>query len=456
MSTSYSTRAGVGAEAAGSIGSAEMFQEVTVTGTPYNRGKTYGSRVPTLIEHSIATYASLFAYRRGMDWDACQEAALAYQTVLEAGASDVLEEMRGIADGSKRKLSEILALNVRTELLAGRSAGQLHAGWQEALFANSAAGVPQHPDDGGELLGASGGFGDANTDGFASVQLGGDFGECTTAAADNTATLGGTTILAQTWDWQGQQRKACVLLRIYASGQPDVLTLTEAGIVAKHGMNSEGLAVGLNMMRSKSDGKNVGMPVHVLLRMMLQARTFDEAKAIPRAHSAAASSCIVLAAKAGGGLSALEITPAGVAEVPAQNGHLAHTNNALDAGAAADEYEIDENNSTRERYQRALHLLKMDNGGGGKLRLDDFKAILRDHHGQPKCICRHPNKKLAAVDRSETVCGVIMDLGNLTMHIAPSLPCKCNFESVLMDFPMPTHGSVSVVVADSCSICVPM
>lgn len=444
------------AGAAGSFGIAEMFQEVTVTGTPFNRGKTYGSRVPKLIEHSIATYASLFAYRRGMDWNACQEAALEYQPVLEAGASEVLEEMRGIADGSQRKLGEILALNVRTELLAGRSAGHLHAGWQEALFANSAAGVPQHPDDDGELLGASGVFGDTNADGFAPVSLGCDFGECTTAAADNTATEGGTTILAQTWDWQGLQRKACVLLRIYASGQPDVLTLTEAGIVAKHGMNSEGLAVGLNMMRSKSDGQNVGMPVHVLLRMMLQARTFDEAKAIPRAHSAAASSCIVLAAKGGGGLSALEITPAGVAEVLAQNGHLAHTNNALDAGAAADECEIDEKNSTRERYQRALDLLRMNNGGGGKLHVEDFKAILRDHHGEPKCICRHPNKKLAAVDRSETVCGLIMDLGNLTIHVAPSLPCTCDFESIMMDFPMPKHGCTSVVIADSCSICVPM
>ena len=53
----------------------QMFPEVTVAGgSAYERGKTYGSRVPQLIERSIATYARLYAYRRGMDWAASQEA----------------------------------------------------------------------------------------------------------------------------------------------------------------------------------------------------------------------------------------------------------------------------------------------------------------------------------------------------------------------------------------------
>ena len=75
-----------------------------------------------------------------------------------------------------------------------------------------------------------------------------------------------------------------MLLRIYEPDQPEILTITEAGIVAKHGFNSEGVAVGLNMMHSKTDGQAVGMPIHVLLRMMLRAKTFDEARAIPSAH----------------------------------------------------------------------------------------------------------------------------------------------------------------------------
>lgn len=441
-----------------------MFEEVTLTGTPYARGKTYGQRVPGRINHSIATYARLFAYRRGMDWAACQEAALAFEPVLQAGASDVLEEMRGIADGSGKQLSEIMALNVRTELLAGKAPGDVHPKWQEALFANSAAGVPAHAEDGGELLGGAGGFsrerarangfGAADGGGFASAALA-DFGECTSAAADKSVTTMGATILAQTWDWQGDQRAACVVLRIYSPDHPEILTLTEAGMVAKHGINSEGLAVGLNMMHSKTDGQGVGMPVHVLLRKMLQARTFAEAKAIPRAHPAVASSCIVLAS-ARGELSALEITPAGVAEVPAKNGRLVHTNHALDAGAAADECDIKPSNTSRDRHQRASEMLQGGSGDKRKLHLDDFKAILRDHKGEPRCICRHPDRRIAAVDRSETVCGVIMDLGTMGLHIAPGLPCFCEYETMLIDFPLPNNSGSGAVIADSCSLCVPI
>ena len=47
-----------------------------------------------------------------------------------------------------------------------------------------------------------------------------DDGECTTAAATGAATAGGATLLAQTWDWQGDQRAACVLLRVRAPASP--------------------------------------------------------------------------------------------------------------------------------------------------------------------------------------------------------------------------------------------
>jgi isopenicillin-N N-acyltransferase-like protein len=434
-----------------------MFPEVTVAGgSPYSRGKTYGSRVPELIERSIATYARLFAYRRGMDWAASQEEALTYLQVLQEGASEVLEEMRGIADGSGRKLSEILALNVRTELLAGHTAGHVHPGWQEALFANSlsTSGVPQSsPDDSGELLGSSEfAQASATTRGEARAH---DFGECTTAAAQPAATTMGATILAQTWDWQGDQRAACVLLRIYESGQPDILTCTEAGMVAKHGLNSEGVAIGLNMMRSKTDGQHVGMPIHVLMRKMLKAKTFEEARAIPKAHRSAASSCIVVACR-DGNVAALEITPAGVAEVPAQNGRLVHTNHALHPDMTELACPIGASNSTRDRHQRASQLLMTGSGPDGKLHLDDFKAILSDHQGQPRCICRHPDKKVAAVDRTETVCALIFDLGVMGLHVAPHLPCSCQYETILLDFPTATsRGDVALVIADSCSLCVP-
>ena len=101
-------------------------------------------------------------------------------------------------------------------------------------------------------------------------------------------------------------------------------------------------------------------------------------------------------------------------------------------------------------------MLRMGSGPEGKLHLDDFKAILSDHKGQPRCICRHPDKRVAAVDRSETVCALIMDLGVMGLHVAPHLPCSCQYETVMVDFATTTEsGNVALVIADSCSLCVP-
>jgi len=393
-----------------------MFPELTISGAPLERGRAYGASVATLVAHSIASYARLFACRRGLDWATSQAEAMRFAPLLQEVAPDLLDEMRGIADGAGRALAEIVALNVRTELMAGVGTGVYHPDGPAALARNRAAGVPEHPAEAGEAPPAVRGPQPV------------DDGECTTAAAAGSATTAGGTILAQTWDWQGDQRAACVLLRVRAPGEPTLLTMTEAGMVAKVGLNSAGLAVSLNLLRSQSDGREVGMPVHVLLRKMLQARSFAEAGAVADLAPPSGSSCITLASAAGELLS-LEITPAGVAEVWGEQGLLAHTNHCVDAGAAAGECALDMASTSRERVGRAWELLR---AGRGELDVAAMQAILRDHGDDPRCICRHPNMALAPLDRGESVCGLVMDLGTGVMHVAPGVPCTVPFTAVAL------------------------
>ena len=383
-----------------------MFPLVTITGEPFERGQQYGAATAALIRHSIASYARLFAYRRGMDWEAVQQAALAYEPLLHDVAPDLLTEMRGIAVGASRTLAEIIALNVRTELLAGVGVGFHHPEAAAALARNRAAGVPQHQ----EQLPAT-------------PATGSDDGECTTAAASPPATANGRVWLAQTWDWQGDQRAACVLLRVSGPDTPTLLTLTEAGMVAKIGLNEAGIAVGLNLLRSRADGQQQGMPVHVLLRQMLQSTDTVTARRLVSQIPAAGSSCITLAG-ADGELVALELTPTGIAEIPAQEGLLAHANHCLDGGTAAGECPLEPTSTTRERYGRAWELL---HAAAGQIDQDVLQVILRDHDGAPRCICRHPDPRVAAVDRNESVCGVIIDLRGRTMHVAANIPCQAPF-----------------------------
>jgi len=389
-----------------------MFPELTVEGAPFERGRQYGAAVAPLVRHSIASYARLFATRRGLDWAASQAEARRYLPLLAEVAPDLLEEMRGIAAGAGRELAEIVALNVRTELMAGVGTGVHHPGKADALARNRAAGVPAHADEGPPPQAAPGV----------------DDGECTTAAASGASTAQGGTLLAQTWDWQGDQRAACVLLRVRAPGEPVLLTLTEAGMVAKIGLNSAGVAVSLNLLRSQDDGREVGMPVHVLLRKMLQARSFGEARAAANLAPAAGSSCISVAGS-GGELVSLEISPRGVAEVWAEAGLLAHANHCLDAGAAAGECALEPTATTRERHGRARELLE---GARGRVDVPFLQSILRDHDGEPRCICRHPDPRLPRVDRGESVCGVVIDLDERVMHVAPGVPCSVSFTPVAL------------------------
>ncbi len=385
-----------------------MFPQITITGEPFERGRQYGAATAAQVRHSIASYARLFAYRRGLDWEAAQGEALAYAPLLAEIAPDLLDEMRGIAAGAGRTLAEIIALNVRTELLAGVGVGVHHPEAAAALARNRAAGVPQHVEQPAT--------GDAT----------GDDGECTTAAAAPPATANGGVWLAQTWDWQGDQRAACVLLRIISPDQPPILTVTEAGMVAKIGLNGAGIAVGLNLLRSQADGQRQGMPVHILLRQMLQTTSVAAARQLAERIPASGSSCITLAG-AGGELMALEITPGGVAELPAREGLLAHANHCLDAGAAAGECALEPTSTSRERYGRAWELL---HAAAGQIDLAVLASILRDHEGAPRCICRHPDPRIAAVDRNESVCGVIIDLAAQTMHVAANVPCLAPFVPV--------------------------
>jgi isopenicillin-N N-acyltransferase-like protein len=387
-----------------------MFPIITVDGSPFERGHQYGAASAALIRHSIASYARLFAYRRGLDWAASCEEALTYRPILADVAPHLLEEMAGIAAGAGLALGDIVALNVRTELMAGVASGIYHPHHQAALARNRAAGVPQHPEEA-----AASGDGQPIDD-----------GECTTAVALPATTADGATLLAQTWDWSGDQREACVVLRIREPGKPTILTVTEAGIVAKIGMNSAGVAVSLNLLRSHADGKEPGMPVHILLRLMLEAESFAQAKALAGRLPAAGSSCVTVAGARGDALS-LELTPGAIGEVPSEEGLLAHANHCVDGAAMAGECPLDPISTSRERAGRAWDLLRE---ASGSITVATMQALLRDREGAPRCICRKPDMRLHPVDRGESVLGVVMELGRGVMHVAPGVPCEVEFEPI--------------------------
>jgi isopenicillin-N N-acyltransferase-like protein len=375
-----------------------MFPIITITGNAHERGWQYGVATAKLIRHSIGSYARLFAHRRGITWRAACRESLNYLPAIADHAPDLLNEMRGIADGANVGFEEILALNARTELLAGAGLFVQHPDHDHALAQNRVDGVAQPPD----------------------------IGECTTLAVTAPATQHTATYLAQTWDWSGDQRGACVVLRICQPNAPVVTTLTEAGIVGKIGMNRAGIAVSLNIMQSVNDGKEAGLPVHIMLRKVLSMTSMNEVSAFFAHVKPAASSCITIAHR-NGLIASYEITPSAVACFEPIEGILAHTNHCVLDPTRKVEKTLPQTSSSKPRLNQAQNLLNQN-----KYNINEqvLMHILRDESEGAMSICRKPDMRLHPCDRMESVLGVVMHLNKEVMHVADNVPSLAIFEAL--------------------------
>lgn len=351
-----------------------MFPIVDLQGSALERGRAHGERARSRVERSLANYASLFEFC-GMPWSEAQRRAAAYRDVIGNFDAALLEEIEGIARGAGRREEEILALNARTEILPP----------------SFLAGV--------------------------------DRGECTAIAVSAAASTSGGTLLAQNWDWVGTQREALVILRC----KDEYLTLTEAGMLAKIGLNRRGFGVCLNILRSKFDGARAGIPVHVLLRALLGRASVREAVAFASTLSFGGSSNI-LCADRGGEAASLEFSPQGLRVVRGDGATLCHTNHFLDPEAAGWQALLAENLSTLPRLECARrHAAARARHG-----IDDLKRLLRDESQGLLSICRKPDASLPEQARIESVASVIMELARGVMHVAPDVPSRAEYRPVAL------------------------
>ena len=372
-----------------------MFPTIEASGPAFERGRRHGARARARVERSIATYARLFAYC-GMDWRDAQARAAPYRDVVGAFDAALLEEIDGIAAGSGRLAGEIIALNARTEILPPDYPGEPAPQWQALAGRNRGAGVP-------------------------------DWGECTALAVPRASSSTGGTLLAQNWDWLGAQREALIVLRATEDDGTEVLTLTEAGMLAKIGLNSHGFGVCLNILRSTDDGAHPGVPVHVLLRALLRRRSVADAIAFAGKLAFGASSN-VHCADVSGDCAGLECSPRGLYVLRGEGATLCHTNHYLCADAQAHENQLAESLSTRPRLARAQQLV----AGSAAISPEDLQRVLRDESDGFLSICRRPDPSLAQELRLESVAGIVMELDKRVMHIAPDIPSNAAFSAVAL------------------------
>lgn len=79
----------------------------------------HGSLTAAKIQICIKFYTALFKERCGLSWAQARQNALQYDPFINRTFPDYEAEMRGIAKGAKVDYEDVLALNVRTELVFG-------------------------------------------------------------------------------------------------------------------------------------------------------------------------------------------------------------------------------------------------------------------------------------------------------------------------------------------------
>lgn len=114
-------------------------------------------------------------------------------------------------------------------------------------------------------------------------------GDCSTAA------LPGAGLLGQTVDLPPELGHGLHLLDIDSDAEsPAALVVTFAGLLGYLGINSAGLAVGINMVQSADWG--TGVPPYLLVRAVLRCADLDDAVELLRRTPRASSRCLTLLA----------------------------------------------------------------------------------------------------------------------------------------------------------------
>lgn len=335
-----------------------------------DRGQAFGAAQADAVAVTARTYRRLLQEAAGVARDDLRHAGATLVQRLQPRWPELIAEIEGIAAGARQDPLELIAINARTELLAG-------AGGPECSLV-------------GRVSGAS-------------------------------------ACLVQTWDWHPDLAPARLLWTVIEQDGSWLTTATEAGIVAKLGVNSRGVACGLNSLASSADGGVGGLPIHLLLRLLLErCDGATDALALLLNARTSASACISVAVAEpdAAALFAVELSPGGgVALWPDEQGRLIHTNHFLAPLPTGVDTLAARHPGTLLRHRRLSDLLREG--------IDPLDA-LATHFPLGEPLCRHAGADGDWTERRATLLTLSIDPGRPSFRLAAGPPCCSTLEEVLL------------------------
>lgn len=349
-----------------------MIPVLELSGSPHDQGRQHGEGARERIESNLDVYFERFEREGHVTRDEALRRANLYWDVIQALNPDYAESVRGVAEGADADLLEIVALNVRYEIL-------YHQFTETAMRADGCTGMAVLPEQ----------------------------------------TSNGHLLMGENWDWIPQAQS--LLLKI-GSGDDALVCFTEAGIVGgKIGLNAHGLGLAINgLISTDDDWSRLTKPFHVRCYEILRSRSLDDAVQIVTNGDRACSGNFLIA-HADEGIVNVESAPFATRLHRPDPGWVAHTNHFVDPDA------LDVVEPPSEKRPHSQHRLRKANellAQKAPIDTSDLREILRDHDGQPYSICRHIDDDEPPEEHYQTVVSAVMDLQARTMWASDGPPCE--------------------------------
>jgi isopenicillin-N N-acyltransferase like protein len=348
-----------------------QFPFVSVSGKPYERGVQYGRAARLQVRLSASRYGQTL---RKLDYSEASQTALIRSLEQAVGEfrPAYLDEMRGIAEGADVPFEDIVMINARTEVLAKARA-------ESALQADD--------EDG-----------------------------CTGVLVLPSRSSNGQLIHAQNWDWKADCVDTGIVLRVRNDDGPDFLTFVEAGGLARSGLNAAGISITANYLESERDFMQMGVPLSLLRRRVLEESVFSNALRVIATTPKSCSNNIMLGMAEGFGID-FECAPNEAFPIyPGEDHLIVHANHWISPVARTKL--IDTGcGSSPDSYYRDWRVRQLLNAAP-KVDRNTVKAALFDAFGTPYSVCRPPRLGIRHT-MTATVAMIVMQSALGEMDVAP-------------------------------------
>jgi isopenicillin-N N-acyltransferase-like protein len=345
-----------------------------LTGRSREIGRQHGEQVPELIKDNLRFYMNLWQHMGGVSREKILSDVEAFVPHMERFDPELVEEMKGVAEGAGVEFREIAALNARTELT--------FSCLPNALKDSMAGG-------------------------------------CTSFGLMPEVTESKHVIIGQNWDWRAEACHTSVILQIEQRDRPGIVMHAEAGTIGHRGINSAGLGVCINYIRSEADVFRPGVPFLLKLRGILNSDRMSTALKLVMSFVGPNSMNMVIAHQ-GGEIIDVENLPNDLLFVYPQEGILTHANHfespmlpVRDTGKS----------TLPDTIFRSRRLRRLLEARRGRLNVESIREALCDHFSYPDSICRHPDEKYEKVDQWMTLTSIILDLNEQTLRYTDGPPC---------------------------------